>query len=100
MKIGPGMRSVLVGLGIVWLLSVPALADSPLDPLDWPHWRGPERNGVSREKGLIDRFDPRGGAGSNLLWKNVEAAGISTPIVMRGKLYTIVRDQETHTARR
>ena len=23
-----------------------------IDPLDWPHWRGPEWNGISREKGL------------------------------------------------
>lgn len=67
-------------------------AESP-DALDWPQWRGPEQNGISRETGLIDRFNPRGGEGSNVLWKSEEAAGISTPIVMNGKLYTIVRDQ-------
>ena len=31
------------------------------DPMDWLFWRGPEFNGVSRETGLIDDFDPRGG---------------------------------------
>ncbi|MDZ4817670.1 MAG: PQQ-binding-like beta-propeller repeat protein [Planctomycetota bacterium] len=62
-----------------------------VDPLDWPNWRGPEQNGISREKGLVESFDPS--SGENLLWKNEEAAGISTPIIMRGKLYTIVRDQ-------
>ncbi|MCO8125299.1 PQQ-binding-like beta-propeller repeat protein [Stieleria sp. TO1_6] len=61
--------------------------------MDWPAWRGPHQNGVSDEVGLIDQFDPRGGPGSNVLWKSELAAGISTPIVMNGRLFTIVRDQ-------
>lgn len=60
--------------------------------MDWPHWRGPHQNGVSNEVGLIDEFNPKGGEGSNVLWKNEEAAGISTPIVMNERLFTIVRD--------
>ncbi|MEX0703771.1 MAG: PQQ-binding-like beta-propeller repeat protein [Planctomycetales bacterium] len=62
-------------------------------PMDWPHWRGPEMNGVSRETGLVDSWDPDGGAGSNLLWKREDLGGRSTPIVMNGKLYMLVRDQ-------
>ncbi len=61
--------------------------------MDWPNWRGPRQNNSSTEKGLIDHWDPNGGPGSNLLWKNEELGGRSTPIVMRGKLFTIVRDQ-------
>ena len=64
-----------------------------VDPLDWPNWRGPQQNRVSMEKGLIESWDPKGGEGSNLLWKNDKLAGRSSPIVLRGKLYTIVRDQ-------
>jgi outer membrane protein assembly factor BamB len=45
------------------------------------------------EKGLVEEWNPDGGEGSNLLWKKKELAGRSTPIVMRGKLYTIVHDQ-------
>ena len=37
--------------------------------MDWPNWRGPQQNRVSTEKGLVDNWDPDGGAGSNLLWK-------------------------------
>lgn len=59
-------------------------------PMDWPHWRGPEMNGISREKGLVESWSPDG---ENLLWKSEELAGRSTPIVMNGKLYTIVRDK-------
>lgn len=65
-----------------------------IDPLDWPHWRGPEMNGISREKGLISSWSPEG---ENLLWKNPELATRSTPIVMRGKLYTICRDKPETT---
>jgi outer membrane protein assembly factor BamB len=61
------------------------------DPLDWPEWRGPLQVGISHETGLIESFDPEGGPGSNLLWKSEVAAGISTPIVMNGRLFTIVR---------
>ncbi|MCC9642273.1 PQQ-like beta-propeller repeat protein [Rhodopirellula sp. JC740] len=60
---------------------------------DWPNWRGPTQNGISTEVGLIEAFDPKGGPGSNVLWKSELAAGISTPIVMNGRLFTIVRDQ-------
>src|SRR5262249_45813827 len=62
-----------------------------VDPLDWPNWRGPEQNGISREAGLVDHFDPD--SGDNVLWANAELGGISTPIVLRGKLYTIVRSE-------
>lgn len=64
---------------------------SPADPLDWPYWRGPEYNSVSRETGLPDTIDPNGGEGSNLLWKKEEFGNRSTPIIMRGKLYAIAR---------
>ncbi|MGC4006039.1 MAG: PQQ-binding-like beta-propeller repeat protein [Pirellulales bacterium] len=65
-----------------------------VDPMDWPSWRGPEQNGISRETGLISSVDLA--SKKNVLWKNVEAAGISTPVIWRGKLYTIVRhDHDT-----
>ncbi|MFQ5732851.1 MAG: PQQ-binding-like beta-propeller repeat protein [Planctomycetaceae bacterium] len=63
------------------------------EPMDWPFWRGPEMNGVSRETGLVAKWNQRGGKGSNVLWFNDKLAGRSTPIVMDGKLYTIIRDK-------
>ncbi|MBM81031.1 MAG: pyrrolo-quinoline quinone [Planctomycetaceae bacterium] len=56
--------------------------------MDWPHWRGPEMNGISREKGLVESWDPDG---QNLLWKREDLGSRSTPIVMNGKLYMMVR---------
>jgi outer membrane protein assembly factor BamB len=79
-------RRGMVGALIVSFAA--AVTVSAADPLDWPYWRGPEQNGVSREKNLIDKWSPDG---TNLLWKDETAGGRSTPIVMNGKLYTIVR---------
>jgi outer membrane protein assembly factor BamB len=38
---------------------------------------------------LVSSFDPE--AGTNVLWKSDEAGGISTPVIMQGKLFTLVR---------
>jgi len=79
---------------VVWtsvVLSAAMAADNKNDPLDWPYWRGPEYNSTSRETGLPDTINPEGGSGSNLAWKRDDLGGRSTPIVMRGKLYTILR---------
>jgi outer membrane protein assembly factor BamB len=61
-----------------------------IDPLDWPYWRGPEKNGISRETGLIDHWDKKG---DNVIWRKTELGSRSTPIVMRGKIYTICRHE-------
>jgi outer membrane protein assembly factor BamB len=87
-----GLRS---GAGAAGAATAAESARSPVkaDPLDWPYWRGPEQNGISRETGLPDKWDHRGGDGSNLAWKRTDLGGRSTPVVMNGKLYTIVRDK-------
>ena len=85
---------VLFSLGFLACSLNPAAAadDAKIDPLDWPYWRGPEGNSISRETGLPDTINPRGGAGSNLLWKKEVAAGRGTPISLRGKIYFLNRD--------
>lgn len=86
---------------ILCALCVAAVAApaAELDPLDWPSWRGAEQNGISRETGIIESWDPDAeGTEGNVLWRNAELGGIATPIVMRGKLYTVVRSQPgTHS---
>ena len=52
---------------------------------DWPQWRGPQRNGVSQEKGLLAEW-PK--AGPALLWSVADlGAGYSTPSVVGDRLY-------------
>lgn len=79
-----GMTLILV----MWLTAAWAA-----DRQDWPDWRGPLHNNSSPAKNLIESWDPAGGPNSNLIWVNEELGGRSTPIVMDGRLYTIVRDR-------
>lgn len=79
---------MFVSVSLLWASAATAGDASNAAPMDWPHWRGPEMNGISREKGLVDSWSPDG---ENLLWENKELAGRSTPIVMNGKLYTLCR---------
>ncbi len=50
---------------------------------DWPDWRGPDRDGVSREKGLPEKWSL---GGQNLAWK-APYGGRSTPVVLGDHLY-------------
>lgn len=83
----------LITLGCAATSSLAQEKPKSADPLDWTHWRGPEQNGISRETGLPDDWNPDGGEGSNVVWKRDDIGGRSTPVVMRGKLYTIVGER-------
>lgn len=78
----------LLGLVFSAQTSLTAQDKKAIDPLDWPYWRGPEMNGISREKNLPESWSPEG---ENLIWSRAELGTRSTPIVMNGNLYTIVR---------
>src|SRR5262249_37748539 len=63
------------------------VAHAPGSPAatDWPGWRGPDRTGVSRETGLLDRWPKEG---PKLLWKATElGGGYATPSVAGGKVF-------------
>ncbi|MDA7979709.1 MAG: PQQ-binding-like beta-propeller repeat protein, partial [Pirellulales bacterium] len=49
---------------------------------DWTNWRGPERNGVSRETGLPADLE-------DVLWMKKDVSCRSTPIVMNDKVYVV-----------
>lgn len=54
---------------------------------DWPQWRGPNRDGVSREKGLLQQW-PK--AGPKLVWQIENLGeGYSTPAVAKGRVYVM-----------
>jgi outer membrane protein assembly factor BamB len=50
---------------------------------DWAEWRGPMRDGISREKNLPDKWSPNG---ANLAW-TAPYGGRSAPIVMGNHVY-------------
>jgi outer membrane protein assembly factor BamB len=54
---------------------------------DWPQWRGPERNGISKETGLLKEW-PKDGP--KLLWQNQQiGSGYSTPAVVGESIYLL-----------
>ncbi len=61
-----------------------ALCGGMSDSADWPQWRGPDRNGVWQETGIVDKF-PEGGL--PVKWRAPIAAGYSGPAVANGKVY-------------
>ncbi len=74
---------LLVAPVIVAEPSVDGLIASP-EP-DWPQWRGPRRDGISAERGLLREW-PEGGPA--VLWKtNGLGKGWSSPIIVRERLY-------------
>jgi outer membrane protein assembly factor BamB len=69
------------------VVSVTAFAGSTASAADWPQWRGPDRDGVSKETGLLEKW-PEGGP--PLAWK---AKGVGTGhasvSVASGRIYTM-----------
>jgi outer membrane protein assembly factor BamB len=71
---------------LVLLAVVPVFAADP-GPTDWPQWRGPERNGLSKETGLLKEWPSDG---PKEVWKiGGLGDGYSTPTVSGGRLYLL-----------
>lgn len=58
---------------------------------DWPQWRGPNRNGVSGEKGLITTWPEQG---PQILWRISIGDGFSAISIAHGSVYTIWAEGE------
>jgi outer membrane protein assembly factor BamB len=77
-------RTCLVAAIIAGLcVSLPAQSPRRVRAGDWPELRGPNRDGISVEKGLISTWKLNG---ENFLWR-VPGGGRSTPIVMGNRVY-------------
>ena len=74
---------ILLVLSVFWTAS----AD------EWPQWRGPNRDGVWRESGIIDRFSS---AQIAIKWRAPISGGFSGPTVAGGRVY--VSDRVTKPA--
>jgi outer membrane protein assembly factor BamB len=69
----------------------PATAPQTARQRGWYQWRGPEQNGVSREKNLPETWNPD--TGENVLW-TADVGSMSSPVLWNGKLYSWVRNNE------
>jgi len=69
------------------LLSTPVLAQLPAGPNDFPQWRGPNRDGISNDKGLLKEWPE---AGPAVAWQIDDVgAGYSSVAVKDGLLVTM-----------
>jgi outer membrane protein assembly factor BamB len=82
-KTHPSLVVLLIAIGL-------CLVPARLQADDWPQWRGPRRNGVSRETGLLKEW-PKDGP--KLLWKIADiGSGYSTPSVVGDRLYLLANE--------
>src|SRR5262249_31393895 len=65
-------------------LALPLLLATLSRADDWPQWRGPNRDGVWSEAGILDAFPPDG---LKVRWRAKVGPGWSSPVVAKGRVY-------------
>jgi outer membrane protein assembly factor BamB len=72
------------------LLLALALLGTMATAEDWPQWMGPKRDGVWREKGVLERFAE---SGPKILWRVPVQGGYSGPTVADGRVFLMDRSE-------
>lgn len=75
-------KRFVVGVCIIGLILVHSAA---LFAADWPNWRGPDHNGISKERDYNPKFPD---SGPNILWKKSIGIGFSSVSVSGNRVYT------------
>jgi outer membrane protein assembly factor BamB len=71
------------------------LLDEPInDTNDWPQWRGPHRNGVSTETGILTEWPSEG---PKALWEQKTGDGFASVAVAKGRVFTIFQDGDSES---
>lgn len=87
MKHSPRLCLPLLQRGVLAASLALAFSLTPLPAADWPQWRGPQRNGLSPETGLLRQW-PTGGP--RLLWQVKDLGqGYAAPAVAGERLYVL-----------
>lgn len=69
--------------------TAPLTTAEAMHSLDWPQWRGPHRDGIAGDRGLLT-VRPEGGP--RVVWRAKTGAGFSSPAVAEGRVYLLVQD--------
>lgn len=75
-------RPLLLSTAVLLISSAFARAD------DWPQWLGPQRDGVWRETGILEKFPP---GGPKVRWRHPLGGGYAGPAVAKGRVYVTER---------
>ena len=79
------LLTTIAALCLFSAVFVASAANMAASNSDWPQWRGPERNGISNERGLLKQWPAEG---PKLLWQvNDIGDGYSTPAVVGKRIY-------------
>ena len=73
----------LLWIGLVWIPSAPAA--------DWPNWRGPHHDGISRETGMLKTWPEKG---PKVIWRAELGGGYSSVVVAGGRVFTQTKDKK------
>jgi outer membrane protein assembly factor BamB len=69
---------------VIKIVTALILAATAVHAQDWPEFRGPTAQGLSRESGLPVEWGP----GKNVAWKQaIPGGGWSSPVISRGRIY-------------
>jgi outer membrane protein assembly factor BamB len=75
----------LIRLMTALLTCLAASAGQPTLAEDWPCWRGPRRDGIARETGLLKKWPQ---SGPRQLWRAELSGGFSSVAVADGRVFT------------
>lgn len=84
-----GSRALVRTVSFVALLGVVAsmAAETDKKGTDWPQWRGPKRDAVSQDRGLLQKWE---GEGPPLAWKaSGLGGGLASVVISRGRIFTM-----------
>src|SRR5438477_10456530 len=65
-------------------LALPLLLSIAVHAEDWPQWRGPNRDGVWSETGILRTFPAEG---LKVGWRVPAGWGFASPVVAQGRVY-------------
>ena len=71
-------------IGLATLLALIAPVAAAVRAADWPQWRGPNRDGVWNETGILRTFPAKG---LKFRWRTPVGPGWSSPVVVAGRVY-------------
>ena len=82
---------LVAALSATWALGLVLASALPLAADEWPQWRGPGRDGVWHEDGVLEKFPQRR---IKLRWRAPVSSGYSGPTVAGGRVYLTDRQTE------
>jgi outer membrane protein assembly factor BamB len=91
------MNRVIRTSWVLGLLTGWAACNGQLLADDWPQWRGPTRDGVWKETGVLQRFS---GPQLPIRWRANIGSGYSGPTVADGRVYVTDRQSEPQPVER